>query len=104
MAHLIQLALSTSMSCLGVKGRTKSLEAHEREQQCGESESIHIGKSQMMRNEGNARIDKVPAMQPCLEKIIENVRISRHFESAETDLHIAENACCIDYAYTLSSK
>jgi len=30
-------------------------------------------------------------MTPGLAKIIEQVRISRYFESAETDLHIAEN-------------
>jgi len=43
-------------------------------------------------------------MEPGLVKIIEKVRISRYFESAETDLHIAENACCIDYTNTWSSK
>ena len=43
-------------------------------------------------------------MRPGLAKIIEKVRISTYFESAETDLHIAENACCIDYADTWSSK
>jgi len=43
-------------------------------------------------------------MKPGLSKIIEKVRISRYFENAETDLHIAENACCIDYTNTWSSK
>jgi len=46
----------------------------------------------------------VSAMRPGISKIIEQVRISRYFESPETDLHIAENACCIDYADTWSSK
>jgi len=32
MAHVIQLALGAFMSSLGVKGRTKSWEAHERDQ------------------------------------------------------------------------
>jgi hypothetical protein len=39
-----------------------------------------------------------------LAKIIEEVRISIYYESAETDLHIAEIACCIDYADTWTSK
>ena len=43
-------------------------------------------------------------MRPGLAKIIEKVRISRNFESPETNLHIAENACCIDYADTRLSK
>jgi hypothetical protein len=80
------------------------LEAHERDQQCGENESIDIGNSQTLRKQGNARINKVSAMRRGLAKIIEKVRISWYFESRETDLHIAENACCIDYADTWSSK
>jgi hypothetical protein len=39
-----------------------------------------------------------------LAKIFEKVRISTYFECAETDLHLGENACCIDYADTWSSK
>jgi len=35
MAHIIQLALSAFMSNLGVKARTKSWEAHERDQHFG---------------------------------------------------------------------
>jgi len=104
MAHVIQLALGAFMSSLGVKGRTKSLEAHERDQQFGKNEIVDIGKSQKHRNEGNAWINKVSAMKPGLAMIIEKVCIWRYFESAETDLHIAENACCIDYANTWSSK
>jgi len=65
---------------------------------------MDIGKSQRLRKEGNTRINKVLAMKPGLVKIIETVRISRYFESAETDLHIAENACCVDYADTWSLK
>jgi len=76
MAHVIQLALGAFMSSLGVKGRTKSWEAHERDQQFGENESIDIGKSQSLRKEGNASINKVSAMKPGLAKIIEKVRIS----------------------------
>ena len=68
--------LGAFMSSLGVKGRTKSWEAHERNQQFGENESIDIGKSQRLRKEGNARINKVSAMKPGLAKIIEKVRIS----------------------------
>jgi len=104
MAHIIQLALSAFMSSLGVKGRTKSWEAHERDQQFGENESIDVGKSERLRKEGNARINKVSAMRPGLAKIIEKVRIWWYFESPEADLHIAENACCINYANTWSPK
>jgi len=104
MAHIIQLALGAFMGSLSVKGCTKSWEAHEHDQQLGENESIGIGKSQRIREEGNARINKVSAMRPGLAKIFGKVRISRYFERPETDLHIAENACCIYYADTWSSK
>jgi len=100
MAHVIQLALGAFMSSLGVKGHTKTWEAHECNQQFGENESTDIGKSQRLRKEGNARINKVSAMRPGLAKIIEKVRITTYFECAETDLHVAENACCINYADT----
>jgi hypothetical protein len=76
MPHIIQLAVGAFMSSLGVKGRTKSWEAHECDQEFGENESIDIGKSQRLRKEGNARINKVSAMRPGLAKIIEKVRIS----------------------------
>jgi len=45
MARIIQLALGAFMSSLGVNGPTKSLEAHARDQQFGENESIDNGKS-----------------------------------------------------------
>jgi len=76
MAHVIQLALGAFMSSLGLKGRTKSWEGHERDQQFGENESIDTGKSQRLRKECNARINKVSAMRPGLAKIIEKVRIA----------------------------
>jgi len=104
MAHVIQLALGAFMSSLGVKGRTKSWEDHERDQQFGENESIDIGKSQRLRKEGYARINKVSAMRPGSAKIIEKVHISWDFESPEIDLHMAENAWCINYADTWSPK
>ena len=46
MAHVIQLALGAFMSSLGATGHTKSWEAHERDQQFAENESIDIFKSQ----------------------------------------------------------
>jgi len=104
MAHVMMLAVGAFMSSMGVKGHRKSLEAHERDQQFGANESIDIGKSQRPRKEGNARIDKVSAMWPGFAKIIEKVRISRYCEHPETDLHIAENACCNEYTDTWSSK
>jgi hypothetical protein len=76
MAHVIQLASGAFMSSLGGKGHTKSWEAHERYLQFGENESIDIRKSQRLRKEGDARINKVSAMRPGLAKITEKVRIS----------------------------
>jgi hypothetical protein len=46
MAHDIQFAFGAFMCSLGIKGRTKSWEAHECDQQFGENESMDIGKSQ----------------------------------------------------------
>jgi hypothetical protein len=46
MAHDIQFAFGAFMSSLGMKGPTKSWEAHERDQQFGEDERMDIGKSQ----------------------------------------------------------
>jgi len=95
MAHVIQLAIGAFMSSLGVKGRTKLWEAHERDQQFGENASTHIGKSQRLRKEGNARINMVSAMKPGLAKIFEKVRISRYSENSETNHHIAATASCV---------
>jgi len=92
------------MSSLGVKDFTKSWEVHERDQQFRENDSTEIMKSQSLRKEGNARINKVSAMKPGLAKIIGKVCMWRIFESTETDLCIAANACGIDYADTWSSK
>jgi len=103
-AHVVQLAVGAFMSSLGVKGHTKSWVAHQSDQQFGENETIDIGNSQTLRRVGNARINKVSAMKPGLARIIEKVRISWYFESPGIDLHIAENACCIEYTDTWSSK
>jgi hypothetical protein len=46
MAHVIQLTIGAFMCSLGVKGHTKSWEAHERDQQFGEDERVDFGKSQ----------------------------------------------------------
>ena len=92
----MQLALDAFMSSLVVKGHTKSWETHERDQQFGENESIDIGKSQRLRKEGNARINKVSAMKSGWAKIFDKVRW--YFESPEADLHIGENAYYINYA------
>jgi len=96
--HDIQLALGAFLSSLHVKGHTKCWEAHECDHQFGENESKDIGKSRWLHKEGNARINKVSAMKPGLATIIEKVCISRPFERPATDLHIAANACCIDFA------
>jgi len=103
-AHVIQLAFVELMSSFGVKGCTKWWEDHERDQRFGENESIDIGKSQTLRKVGNASINQVSAMRLGLAKLIEKVHIAWYVESTETDHHIAENACCIDYTHTWSSK
>jgi len=61
---------------------------------------MDIGKSQRFQNEGNATITKVSAMRPGLAKVIEKVCNSRNYEIPKTDLHIVENACCIDQTDT----
>jgi len=99
-AHVMQLAIGASMSSLCVNGCTKSWEAHERAQHFGENESIDIGKSQILLKQGNATINMVLAMRPAFAKIIKKVHIVWYFESPETNLHIAENTCCIDYTDT----
>jgi len=104
MVHVILLAIGVFMSSFGVKGHTKSWEAHKSDQQSWENESRDIGKSQRLREGGHARINKVSAMKPGSAKKLERVRISWYFESPELDLHIAQNASCIDYADTWSSK
>jgi len=76
MANFIQMALGAVMSSFGVKSCTKLCEVHQRDQQCGENDSIDIGKSQRLRNEANATITQLLAMQPGLLKIIEKVCIS----------------------------
>jgi hypothetical protein len=76
MVHVILLSLCVFISSLSVKDRTMSWEAHQRDQQFGENISIDIRKSQRLRKEGSARINKVSAMRPGLAKIIEKVRIS----------------------------
>jgi hypothetical protein len=76
MAHFIQLTLGAFISSLCVKGCTKSWEAHEHDQQFGKNQSTDGGKSQRLRNEGNARSHKLSAMRPGLAKIIEKVGIS----------------------------
>jgi hypothetical protein len=43
-------------------------------------------------------------MRPGLGKIIEKLCPSKYFQSPETDLYTAQNACCIDYTYTWSSR
>jgi len=104
MVHLIHLALGAFVSSLYVTGRSRSLEAHQCDQQFGENESIDIRKSQWLRKEGNARINMVSAVRSGLATIFEKVRISWYFESPEADLQIADNASCIIYADTWSPK
>jgi len=101
MAHIIQLALRAFRCCLGVKGRTKSWESHEHNQQFGEKSSIAIGKSLRIQKEGNGRIKMLSAIRPGLAIIIEKVLISIDFESPENDHHIAETACCIEFCWNL---
>jgi len=103
-AHVIQLAVGALMCRLSVKGRTKSWEAHGRDQQSGENECTDVGNSQRLHQEGNARINKVSAMRPGLATIIEKLHISRYVESLDTVAYMAANACWIDNTDTWSSK
>jgi len=89
MAHVIQLASGAFITILHVQGPMASWKAHEHIQQFGKNESRDSGKSHRLRKAGKPRINKASAMRPDLAKIIQKVRISRYFESAETDLHIA---------------
>jgi hypothetical protein len=100
MVQVIQLALGDSMSSLGVKGHTMCWEGHECDQQLEEDESIHIGRSERLRKEGNARINNLSAMRLGFPMTIEKVHISRYFESPKTDLVVADIACGIDYGET----
>jgi len=43
-------------------------------------------------------------MKPGLAKVIDKLHISWYFGSPEIDLHIAENACCVDPTVTWWSK
>jgi hypothetical protein len=74
MAHVIQLALGSFMCSFRVNGQTNSWAEHECDRQFGEDESTDIGKSERLCKEDNARINKVLAMKPGIENIIENVR------------------------------
>jgi hypothetical protein len=77
---------------VGVNGPTKSWNAHELNQPFGENPGIGIGKSQSLRNEGNARMNKVSAMRPVLAMILEKIHILTYFEYPETEHQIEENA------------
>ena len=70
MAHVIQLALGAFMSSPGVKGLTKSWEAHERDQQFGENESIDIVTAQagMVIPGNNRRKIRVVRKELCYGK------------------------------------
>ena len=100
MAHVIELALDTSLNSFSANSCTQFWEAHERNQQSGENKSIDIGKSPRFRTQGNSQIDKLLAVRSDLAKIIEKIRISTYFESFKTDLHIVQNSCCINHSDT----
>ena len=92
MAHFIQLALGGFMGTLSVKDCTKSCEANECNQNFVKNECTDIVKSQRLRTESNAGINKVVVLKTGLAKIIENIHISTYFDSPENNLHIAVNA------------
>lgn len=73
MAHVIQLCLGAFMKSLGVKGRTKTWEANERDEQFGENEAEPATTAKKLQKIGSARIRKVTAMKPGLSKVIEKV-------------------------------
>jgi hypothetical protein len=89
---------------LGCKWPHSAWQSHERDQDSRKNDRNVIGKSQRLQNTGNATINKGSAIWPCLAKTDDKVQIAWYFERSETDLHIAEDACGIDYADTWSSK
>jgi hypothetical protein len=64
MAHVIQLCVSGFMAKLGVRGREKSWEAHERDEQFQQEGGKKVS---------HARVRRVTDMAPGLHKIIEKV-------------------------------
>lgn len=100
MAYVIQLAYCAFMSTLGVKHRTKCWEAQQRNQLFRENKCIEMWKSQWLWNVANARINKLSAMKPGLEQIMEKLCISRYVERPGTDLPVTTYGGCIDYSDT----
>jgi hypothetical protein len=74
--HVIQLALGPFVSRVGVRGHTKSCQAHEHNQRLGENDSTQIGNSERHCKELNARINNLTAIRAGLAKITEKVCIS----------------------------
>jgi len=103
-SEIIQFALGAFMDILSVNGCTRRWKAHGCNQHFDENYNTHIGKSQSLRKEGIAIINKVLAMRSGFTKIIVNLHVSSGFEWPHSNLHIAENACCMDYINTWSSK
>jgi hypothetical protein len=104
MVNKLEMAFGVIMSSLRIKGCTKSWEAHDHDLQFGKKEIKEFGKSPRLRKEYNARINILSAMRPGLAKIIEKVCIAGDFETPESAINIAENACPIHYADSWLSK
>jgi hypothetical protein len=104
MLHDIQHAFGAFRSSLSVQCRKKSWVAYVCNQQFSGDDIIDIGRRQTLQKESNAGINKVLAMRPGLAQITGKVGISNIFASAEPDLHMAENACHLDYVDTWSAK
>lgn len=73
--HIVYLALCAFIRCLRVIGLQTSWEADDHDHQSGANVNIDIVESQNLRNEGNTRINKLSAIRPGMEKIVEKVRI-----------------------------
>jgi hypothetical protein len=82
MVHIIQPVLGALNSRHNVTGHTKTWEACEHDQHCGENESIDTASIQRIQNESKAGSMKVLAMKPGLAKINETV----HFQVDLNDL------------------
>jgi hypothetical protein len=102
--NIIQLAWGEFISSLVVQGDTESCEVPKNDLEISDNDSTESGKSQTLRYEGKVRFNKVSAMRPGYANIIVKLWHSRHFEWPETDLYIAENARCIEFTDTWSSK
>jgi hypothetical protein len=72
MAYNIQAFLNASMSPLGIQSCTTTWDAYEHNQQFGENQTMHIGKSHRVQKDGKDRINIMSAMRSGLAEKMRN--------------------------------